>query len=49
MRLMSFMLTTDQVLDQSKTVTHRVGWLKVALVVRERDGDGQGRGPIGHV
>lgn len=29
MRLMSFMLTTAQVLERSKTVTRRVGWLRL--------------------
>jgi hypothetical protein len=29
MRNMSFMLTTQQILDRSKTVTRRVGWLSL--------------------
>lgn len=30
MRLMSFMLTTAQILDRSKTVTRRLGWEELA-------------------
>lgn len=31
MKLMSFMLTTEQVLDQTKRVTRRDGWLKAKV------------------
>lgn len=31
MRLMSFALTTDQILNQTKTVTRRKGWLHIKI------------------
>lgn len=45
MRSMSFMLTTDQVRNQTRTVTHRTGWAELKpwtllrAVVKERSID----------
>jgi hypothetical protein len=38
MRLMSFSLTTPQILARTKTVTRRMGWQFDAMLLREREG-----------